>query len=124
MATAAGIDARSSLPLIAVQGAHHPDPREHQPAAAGLGGVDQVLDRDLPALLLLHIFRQLHDVIGGMLQRHELSPAAQGYRLIERRRPRHLRPGGGLVAKPRSIGPELSRAAAKARALILSRLFR
>jgi hypothetical protein len=34
------------------------------------------LDRNLPALLLLHVFRQFHDVIGGVLQRGELGAAA------------------------------------------------
>jgi hypothetical protein len=74
-------------------------------SAAGFRGVDQVLDRDLPAFLLLHVFRQLHDVIGGLLQRREPGSAAQAYRLIERRRPRHFRPSAQVV-KPWSNFPE------------------
>src|SRR5216684_2258579 len=99
---------------VAIERPHHPDPCKHQPAAAGFRGIDQVLDRDLPALLLLHVLRQLHDVVGGMLQRRELAPAAQAYRLIERGRPRHFRPGVVMVVKPVGIGPESSRAAARA----------
>ena len=38
---------------VPVQRPQHRDPREHQPAAAGLGRMDQILHRDLPALLLL-----------------------------------------------------------------------
>src|SRR6266571_3058060 len=109
---------RSARFSIPVQGPHHSDPGKHQPAAAGLSGIDQVPDRDLPELLLLHIFRQLHDVVGGVLQRRELAAAAQEYRLIERRRPRHLRPGSALVVKSCGIWPELSPAAATARAFI------
>ena len=105
-----------SSSFFSVQRPHHPDPRKHQPAAACLRGVDQVLDRNLPELLLLHIFRQLHDVVGGVLQGRERATPAQAYRRIERRRPRHLRPGDALVAKSGGICPESSGAAAKARA--------
>ena len=70
---------------IRIEGAEHCDPREHPPAAAALGGIDQVFDRDLPAFLMLHVFGQFHDVVGGVLQRHELATAAQDDRLVERR---------------------------------------
>src|SRR6266852_4146135 len=106
-----------ALSCIAVERPHHPDPRKHQPAAAVLRGIDQVLDRNLPALLPLHVFRQLHDVIGGVLQRGEPAAAAQAYRLIERRRPRHLRSGVVLIVKLRGTCLESSRAAARACAL-------
>ena len=57
---------------VLIQRPHHADAREHQPASADLSGMDQVLDCDLPARLLLNLMRQLHDVIGGVLQRDEL----------------------------------------------------
>ena len=70
---------------------HHRDPREHQPATADLRGVDQVLDRYLPAFPVLNFFREFHDVIGSVLERRQPATATQRYRIIERRRPRHLR---------------------------------
>jgi len=95
----AGERSPSALSCIAIERPHHANPRKHQPTAAALRGIDQVLDSNLPALLLLHVFRQLHDVVGGLLQRRELGPAAQAYRLIERGRPRHVRPGVVLEMK-------------------------
>ena len=41
--------------------------------------------------LVLHYLRQFMMIVGGLLQRHELAAAAQGDRVIERRRPRHSR---------------------------------
>ncbi len=53
---------------------------EYALIAAGISivirGIDQILDRDLPALALLGVFRQLHDVIGGVLQCCELAAGA------------------------------------------------
>jgi hypothetical protein len=59
--------ARRPAVFVCFQRPHHSDPREHQPAAAGLCGIDQILDRHLPALLVLDILRQFHDVVGGLL---------------------------------------------------------
>ena len=91
MGDAAGIEPPSPAFSIRVQRSQHSDPGEQQPAATGFRGIYQVLDRDLPALLLLNILRQFHDVVGSLLQRRQPASAAQRYRLIERRRPRHLR---------------------------------
>ena len=78
MATAgtAGINPLRSRHSLFIQSAQYRYPREHQPAGASLGSVDQVLHRDLPSFLLLNIFRQSHDVVGGVLQSLELAAAA------------------------------------------------
>ena len=62
---------------LAVQRLHHADAREHHPATAAFGGVDQRFHRDLPAFLLLNIRRQFHNEIAGVLERGEFSAAAQ-----------------------------------------------
>jgi pilus assembly protein Flp/PilA len=43
--------------VIPIQRAQHRDAREHQPAGTLFRRIDQMLDRDLPARLLLGVFR-------------------------------------------------------------------
>jgi len=100
-----------------VQRPHYPDPCEHQPTAAHLCGIEQVFDRDLPALLFLLVVRQSDDVVRGLLQRDELAAVAKRNRRIEPRRPRHVRPGVGLIVKPQFLARRCWRAVARAVAL-------
>jgi hypothetical protein len=57
---------------VAVQRPQQPDPRMHQEVAT-FGGTDQAVDRRLPFRKVLFGLRQLHDVIGGILQRDKLA---------------------------------------------------
>jgi hypothetical protein len=56
---------------VAVQRLQYADARQHEPAAAGLCGPDQVLDRDLPYIEILFCLRQFGDVGRGVPERYE-----------------------------------------------------
>jgi hypothetical protein len=75
--------AASSVIILAVQGPHDPDPREHRRAVL-VDDQKQGLDRILPFLDLLFGLRQLLDISGGILEGDELATAGQRYRIIER----------------------------------------
>ena len=51
------------------------DPREHQPAAAGLRALIRFSTAVCQRFVLT--FRQCHDIVGGLLQRHEPAAAAK-----------------------------------------------
>jgi hypothetical protein len=65
-----------------VQGPQHADPRMHQEVAA-FGHTDQTTDRGLPFCEVLLGLRQIHDGIGTVFERDELSTARQRYRIVE-----------------------------------------
>jgi len=44
---------------------------------------DQAMDRGLPSFMVLPGLRQLHDVVGGVLERDELASARQRDRIVE-----------------------------------------
>ena len=71
---------------VPVQGLHHAYAGVHQEVAA-FGGADQAGGRCLPFHEPLLGLRQLHDVVGGVLEGDELATAGQRYRILELSRP-------------------------------------
>src|SRR5258705_1427055 len=76
-----------------------PDPRHHRRAAAA--AQHQRFDRRLPFRQVGFRFRQLHDVVGSVPKRDELSPVWQRYRILELALPTHALTGRRLFHRYR-----------------------
>ena len=72
---------------MTVQRLHNPDPPHHRwPAAAAQ---HQHLDRGLPFRQVGFLLRQLHDVVGRVLQGEQLPAVGQDDGILERGGPGH-----------------------------------
>jgi hypothetical protein len=67
---------------VPIERPHHADARMHQEIAA-FCSADQTRDSSLPFLKVLLSLRQLHDVIGSVLEDYELVPLGQRDRIVE-----------------------------------------
>ena len=67
---------------VAIERSQHSDTRVHNEIAT-FCSADQTRDSSLPFLKVLLSLRQLHDVIGSVLEGYELAPLGQRDRIVE-----------------------------------------
>jgi hypothetical protein len=84
---------------VAVQRLQYADARQHEPAAAGLCSVEQLLDRDLP--YLRDPVLPLGDVGRGVSGRHEFPAVGEGDRIVELAGPFRSANGATLLCRIR-----------------------